>query len=112
MAVRTAIGTEISAVTAACSSVPRMAWYAPPPSRREVIPRWEFSHQCGSNSSDRPLLRTVHRIHTSGITATRKAATISTVATRLTADRRPDGFASPAGTTGGGAEGWGGGGGV
>jgi hypothetical protein len=63
------------------------------------MPRCEFSHQCWSSSSPEPLLTTVQRIHTNGTKAMAKARPTSVPASRLVADRRPDGLLSAAGTT-------------
>ncbi len=86
----TPIGTDIAAVTAAWSSVPWMAWTAPPPTRREVMPDWLLVHHCASRSIWPPLATVDPRIHTSGITATANAVHMRTRARRSLAARPPD----------------------
>ena len=59
IAPRTPIGTAIAAQIRPISIVPTMAWYAPPPSRRGVMPRWLCSHQSELVTSAMPLVITV-----------------------------------------------------
>ena len=60
---------------------------APPPSRRAVMPFWELVHHLGVEQQAAPLLTTVQRIQTSGTSASRKAAHITTWRTVLDSAR-------------------------
>ena len=67
-----------------------MAWAAPPPTRRGVMPAWELVHHDDSRSIWPPLIRVLARIHTSGITATKNAVHMTTRAIRSLAARDDD----------------------
>ena len=67
-----------------------MACAAPPPTRRGVIPACELVHHADSDTTSKPLRRVLPRIHTSGMTAMKKAAHMTTRATRSLAARDDD----------------------
>src|SRR5665647_2694243 len=95
MAVITPIGTAISPVTRPCMRVPWMAWTAPPPTTRLVIPRWELVHQLLPNSIWPPLLTTLHRIQARGTIAIANAVHITARATWLRTARPRDRWPNP-----------------
>src|SRR5665811_765458 len=95
MAVITQIGTAITAVAKASMMVPWIAWTAPPPTTRFVMPRWEWVHHWLSRSMAPPLVITLHRIQTKGTMAVANAAHITTPASRSRSARGPDLWSKP-----------------
>ena len=70
--------------------VPWMACAAPPPILRGVMPACELVHHEDSSSIWPPLMMTLPRIQTSGMTATKNAAHMTTRARRSLVAREDD----------------------
>jgi hypothetical protein len=67
----TATGTATTAVTRPISSVPMIAWRAPPPARRSVVPARSCVHHDADRIAGSPSETMLTRIQTSGTIAMR-----------------------------------------
>ena len=84
----TPIGMEITAHTNPCSTVPTIAWYAPPPAANAVIPACECVHHAVDVIALNPLAITEHSTHSNGVNAITIDSDTSTVATLFATRRR------------------------
>src|ERR1700685_912438 len=82
------MGMEMAAHTRPCSTVPTMAWYAPPPDMNAVISAWECVHHPRDLTAPNPLATTEYSTQISGTSATPTDNVTSSVATTLASRRR------------------------